>query len=191
MVVADESGMKSVSRLLLPLLLTVAGCIAPKNKTTSTVLLGTGLTLAVVGVAVYASSQAGPGEDTDGNGIDEFPDQELSCLVIGSPCTTGLLLAFAGLGVASSGVIGLTASAEPPRPLPARAVDETYQLPSRATDAVTLRMAQQARIAAVAGRCDAAQRTLDTIRSRDTTYYVALTQTSLMAPCQLSASGRR
>ena len=181
--------------LLLAALLStqIIGC-APRTRAGSTVAAIGGAAIAVTGTAMLVDLKS-PGNDTNGNGVDDFPENDIACALGGCLIAIGLIAA--GLILGGSGLVGLAESAEP-QPAPAVPVTaatpppETAQLdirliaplPEVATDDQTLQMAKQARAAARGGDCDAAWLTVAHIHQRDSRYGNALVASSVLAPCK-------
>ena len=183
-----------MKHLALPAL--IAACLAtacvPKTRTGATATTIAGATLATVGAFMLADLN-GPGDDTDGDGVDEFPDNDIAC-ALGGCAIAGMMLA-AGLVTAIVGVAGLASTPEVPigpdiqigQRVAYRAVIDPRilaPLPEIPADAETIRLAQQARGAARHGQCDAAAAVTERIRDRHPRYAAALETGPALAPCQ-------
>jgi hypothetical protein len=84
---------------------------------------------------------------------------------------------------ASLPVAALAAPPPTPAPRPAPAPRPIYDLPTRATDATTLRLARQAARAATMRQCSAARVTLREIAARDAAYHAELRAMPAVAAC--------
>lgn len=168
----------------------IAGC-APRTRAGATIATVGGSAMTIAGTAMLVDLKS-PGDDTDGNGVDDFPENDIACALGGCLLAVGLIVA--GVVLGGSGLVALSqpdpaeqvapvvvaAPAPPSAQLDIRLV---APLPEVATDDQTLRMAQQARGAAYRGDCQAAWLTVDHIRLRDPRYAQALTGSTALARC--------
>jgi hypothetical protein len=176
----------------------VTACV-PKSRAGATATTVAGAAMAVAGGMMLADL-SGPGEDTDGNGRDDFNENVFAC-IFGCPIAAALLAA--GAGLAAMGLVGLGRAAEteappdvrvampPAIPTAVASIDPRIvaPLPELAADAETIRLAQQARGAVRDGHCDAARLVVDRIWSRHPEYARALATGPVLAPCPESAPG--
>ena len=180
----------AVIATLLAFTATASGCFRTRASRTTAIV--SGVAIAAAGVAIMASA-SGPGEDTNGNGVDEFPDKAIECLLV---CPLGIMLIGGGTGLAVAGVLSETEE-EPPRspyfvaPQPAPTVADLRvpasvqrPLPEVATDAVTLGLAKQARAAAIASNCGIVREVLVDIERRDARYHGALVASTVIDGCR-------
>jgi hypothetical protein len=157
-----------------------------KTRGESTVTTVGGITMAVAGGAMLTSLH-GPGQDSNGNGVDEFPDNEIACALGG--CTIATTLLITGVVMAVVGLATLNTNEAPsPTPAPAPAVVavapvRTPSLPEVASDQWTIGLAQQARNLAQDGHCDGALVVVGRIASHDATYATALEGSPALASC--------
>lgn len=166
------------------------GCF---NRQAAPVGLAAGSLLAIAGGAMLLDV-SGPGRDTDRDGVDEFPDQELACLLI-CPIGTGMLILGGAMVVTGAIALNQDEPSPPPAPLPqARPTisSEVAQLdlpfsdtlPELPCDAQTLQLAKQARNAARHGECEHATLITAQIRARDTRYADGLVASPALASCR-------
>ena len=153
-----------------------------------------GAALAIAGTAVALSAQLGEGEDTDGDGIDEFPDHELSCAFFLGTCfletAVGATLASWGIGMLAVSVT--TSEPLPPltpfgaaSPSPMADVTPSSQrpIPLLHADRQTVQLAKQARGHAMGGRCELARMAAMQVKARDPAYFNAMVQSGVVAGC--------
>jgi hypothetical protein len=169
--------------------LAAGGCF--KSRASRTTAIISGAAIAAAGVAVMVSA-SGPGEDTDGDGRDEFPDKAIGCLLL---CPLGITLIGGGTGLVVAGVLSETEdaprspyfAAPPPAPTTAELrVPPSVQrpLPELSTDPVTIGLAKQARAAAMAGNCATVREVLVEIERRDARYHAALAASNVVDGCR-------
>lgn len=181
-----------LAALVLILTTTLAGCgsLTPAGRGA---VLASGVALAVGGYALKDSLLDSP-EDPG----DETYLGEAACFM------GGCLLAVAAMvvgGVVVLGGLGADSEEEPPAALAITVVPDgrapsasgahapftpaqLRPLPEVATDAQTLRMAQQVRSAALRGDCASVATTLASIAARDPRYHAALVQGPAVTGCR-------
>lgn len=182
---------RSLGWLLVPLAVVQVACVPTKGGGIATAVGGAAMTVA--GGAMMADLN-GPGDDTDGDGVDEFKDKDLECALGG--CAIAGLMLLGGLVLLATGVVvATTAEEEPPAPaipLAAPPPPEVSQvdtrivasLPEVPCDAETLRLAKQARSAAREGQCDVAVLITAKIAQRDEAYAGALLEAPALQRCR-------
>jgi hypothetical protein len=166
----------------------LASC-APKTRAGSGAMLAGGAATVVLGGASLASLKS-TGNDTNGNGRDDFPENDIACAIGG--CAIAIAILAAGVIMMISGATGLAddAATEQPRlnlapPAPPFAINARIlpPLPTLQCDAETLRLAQQARALAQLGHCEAAQKLAVLLNARDSEYAAALAGSTALYPC--------
>lgn len=175
--------------------LSIAGCV-PRTKVGSAATLLGGAAMAVVGGVLLADLKS-PGNDTNGNGVDDFPENDIACALGGCAAAIGMLAA--GVGMAIVGGIGLADSGEKdevpiiltpppdaaPGTLPSRLDTRLVTpLPEVPCDRMTLQLAVQARTAARRGDCAVARTMVEHVRERDAVYGIALAESSALGRCR-------
>ena len=174
--------------------LTLSASCAPKTRAGAGAMLAGGGALAFIGGATLADL-SGPGNDSDGNGRDDFPEKDLACAMGG--CALGLVVLTAGVVMMISAGVKLSESSPeaPPSQLnlkpaaqaaPAFAAIEPRILPPLpvvACDAETLRMAQQARALAHRGLCEPAHKVMSLMSQRDPVYASHMKVSAALQPC--------
>lgn len=167
-----------------------------RSRTTATMATVGGAGLMIAG-GVLLAPYAGPGEDTDGNGRDDFPEKDLACAFGG--CFPGMGLLALGAALATSGAAYLATAPREVPPAPPPLPQETAAplpgavdvrlvaaLPDRACDGMTLQLARQTRALVRRGHCDAARLTVSHIRARDPAYAEALVASAAFAGCRVT-----
>jgi len=194
---AFPPGMRRAPILLLvpALLLGTVGCV-PQTRRGSTLTTIAGGALAVSGGLMLARLH-GPGEDSDHDGIDEFPDNEIECAFGG--CAAATVMLVAGVVTGLVGLAGLATLPDepapgswlvtpPPPPVDyAQLVPLADSLPERACDEKTLGLAKQARNLARNGYCDGALAIVDRIAEHDGDYAFALRSSAALGSCRLGS----
>jgi hypothetical protein len=169
------------------------GC-APRSRTGATAAAIGGGAAALAGAALLFSLKQ-PGNDSDGNGVDDFPENDIACALGGCLIAVALIAAGAVMGV--TGVIAMNQAAapvpiagpgKPPEALGHLDVRLVAPLPEMPCDDETLRLARQARSAARRGHCDAAMTVVEHIRERDAAYADALIGSRALARCRRPAA---
>lgn len=176
----------------------VTGACVPKSRAGATTATVGGAVLAVLGTAMLVDLKS-PGDDTDGNGVDDFPENEIACALGG--CAVAALLIASGLALGIGGIAAFNqlddggdepAAAEVPvaraaapsaAPLPTLDPRIVAPLPELPADAETIRLAQQARSAARDGHCEAASLVVERIGRHDPAYARALASGPALARC--------
>lgn len=164
-------------------------CASHPRAGASAMTVGGGV-LAASGGLLLADLRS-PGQDTDGNGVDDFPENDILCAV-GGCLLAGTMLAV-GVSLVVFGVIRLAQTAPPAAPPlvfgpGAPRVGEldlriAAPLPELPCDALTLRLARRARALASGGHCSAAHRVVGEIGRRDPVYADALIDSPALARC--------
>lgn len=169
-----------------------AGCV-PETSAGSTAAAVGGTALAIAGTAMLVDLKS-PGNDTDGNGVDDFPENDIACAIGGCAIATTMLVG--GLALAVAGFVGLGREDAPlpiPPPMPAGErpgeaapidVRLVAPLPEVPVDQTTLQLAKQARSAARQGDCDTARLITRHIADRDPRYAGALAASPALARCR-------
>ncbi len=169
--------------------MTLLASCAPRSRAGAGVMLAGGAVTALVGGAALVDL-SGPGDDTDGNGRDDFRENEIACALGG--CALALAIAAAGVVMIISGATGLadnraeplpTLVAAPPMPSQAIKYRILPPLPTQECDAETLRLAQQARALAQMGQCLPAMKVVGLLNARDPDYAYALAASAALSPC--------
>lgn len=177
--------MRSAACIALLATLTTA-CTLPRS--TRAVAVVSGAAISLTGMALVADRDVAV--DSDGNGVNDTPfndnwddlDDKLAGVAL---VGLGLALIVAG-ATAREPVEGHAAPLAPswqPTTVTWAPGLVRATLPEIATDAVVLRMAQQARAAVERGECDAAWSTWGAIDARDPRYAAALASGPVLAPC--------
>ncbi len=139
-----------------------------------------------------------PGNDSDNNGVDDFPENDIACALGG--CLLAASMVIAGLVTTGIGFVTLSRADAapaplpplPPPPSPSGPPGETAEidlrlvapLPEMPCDAMTLQFAKQARAAARRGACDIARMIARRIAERDRRYAHALRASPALARCR-------
>lgn len=169
--------------------ITLLASCAPRSRTGAGVMLAGGAVTALVGAATLADL-SGPGEDTDGNGRDDFPENDIACALGG--CALALAIAAVGVVMIISGATGLADNRPEPLPqlgaappIPPQSITPRIlpPLPTQECDAETLRLAQQARSLAQLGQCAPAMKVVALLNARDPNYAYALAASAALTPC--------
>ena len=174
-----------------------SGCTS-QSRTVGTAAMVGGTAAAIAGGALFMELKS-PGDDSDGNGVDDFPENDIACAIGG--CLLAIGLVAAGLATAGAGVAVLARGDDPPpppllplpvTPPPSGPPGETAEidlrlvapLPNVPCDAMTLQFAKQARRAARRGDCDIARMITRRIAERDRQYAAALRTSPALARCR-------
>jgi len=159
-------------------LLAQVGCYSHRHPyLATTVDVGLGTTAA--GVVVATWSPAAPDPNCDG-----------PCNIgLGGLAGIGLMLAGAAIATLSGAAFGIVSLTDPPEaPTTPPALPSTPialgALPALATDAQTLQLAKQARMAAARRQCTAARLDLSAIGERDRAYHDALAASAVFDACR-------